>query len=260
MYHESMEELEQLSQIETLWSVVHQAHQTDEAAARDAQRKLLKQYGNAIQRYLKTKIRDSAVVDDIYQDFAIKFVRGDFHKASPEIGRFRTFIRTVLFRQIADYYRIRSRRGDVQLDVEVFEPSAEQDDDARDEQFAQVWRDEMLKKAWDSLYDLEAETGKAWYTVLQTRVNNPQMRSADLACAMSEKLDKAISSANVRVLLHRAREKFSVLLIEAISNSLESNSADQIEEELADLQLLEYCQAALVQFRKKQAERPNGST
>ncbi len=250
-----MEELERLSQIETLWSVVHQAHQTDEDVARDAQRKLLKQYGNAIQRYLTAKIRDPAVVDDIYQDFAIKFVRGDFHKASPEIGRFRTFIRTVLFRQIADYHRKRNRRGDIQLDVEVFEPSEAQDEVAHDEQFAQVWRDEMLKKAWDALYDLEIESGKAWYTVLQTRVNHPQMRSAELARTMSEKLDKTISSANVRVLLHRAREKFSVLLIETISNSLESNSADQIEEELADLQLLEYCQAALSQFRKQQTDQ-----
>lgn len=254
-----MEELDRLSQIETLWSMVHQAHQTDEEVARDAQRKLLKQYGNAIQRYLSTKIRDPAVVDDIYQDFAIKFVRGDFHKASPEIGRFRTFIRTVLFRQIADFYRTRKRRADVQLDVEILEPAAQEDEVPSDEQFVQVWRDEMLKKAWDALYDLEIETGKAWYSVLQTRVNHPKMRSADLARAMSEHLDKPISSANVRVLLHRAREKFSLLLIENISNSLESNSADRIEEELADLQLLEYCQAALSHFRQQQADRQNES-
>ncbi|MEM9410517.1 MAG: sigma factor, partial [Planctomycetota bacterium] len=217
------------------------------------------QYGNAIQRYLNTKIRDAAVVDDIYQDFAIKFIRGDFHKASPEIGRFRTFIRTVLFRQIADYYRSRNRRADVQLEVEILEPVAQDEEPAGDEQFAEVWRDEMLKKAWDALYDLEVESGKAWYSVLQTRVNNPQMRSSDLALAMSEQLDKTISSANVRVLLHRAREKFSVLLIEIISNSLESNSADQIEEELADLRLLEYCQAALAQFREQQEDRRNDS-
>ena len=254
-----MDDLERLSQIETLWSIVHQAHESDEEMAREAQRKLLKQYGNAIQRYLSAKIRDPSAVDDIYQDFAIKFVRGDFHKASPEIGRFRTFIRTVLYRQIADFYRIRKRRGDVQLDAKLFEPTGENDDSTRDEQFVQVWRDEMLKKAWDALYDLEVASGKAWYSVLQTRVKNPQMRSADLANAISEQLDKPISSANVRVLLHRAREKFSFLLIETISNSLESNSVDQIEEELADLQLLEYCQAALAQFRKQQQDQSDSA-
>jgi RNA polymerase sigma-70 factor (ECF subfamily) len=244
-----MGELERLSQIETLWSVVRQAHHSDETAARTAQRQLLQQYGNAIQRYLNTKLRDPAAADDVYQDFAIKFVRGDFRNASPEIGRFRTFIRTVLFRQIADYYRARKRRGDIPLDMQMAEPAADADEETRDEQFVQVWRDEMLKKAWDALYDLEASSGKPWYLVLQLRVQNPQMRSADLARAIGEQLDKPMTSANVRVLLHRAREKFSMLLIETISDSLNSNSADEIEQELADLQLLQYCQAALDQFR-----------
>ena len=247
-----MGELDRLSQIETLWSMVNQAHQSDEQAAREAQRQLLEKYGGAIKRYLNTRLRDSAVADDIYQDFAVKFVRGDFHKASPEIGRFRTFIRTVLYRQIADYFRRRKRRGDVQLDVEQFAPpAAEANSTQRDEEFAQVWRDEMLKKAWDALHELETEHGKPWYSVLQLRVENPKLRSLDLARAMSEQLGKPISSANVRVMLHRAREKFSVLLIEAISSSLENNSPDSIEAELADLKLLEYCQAALAQYREQ---------
>lgn len=247
-----MKELDRLSQIETLWSVVRQAHQSDEAAARDAQRHLLEQYGSAILRYLNAKLRDPAVADDVYQDFAVKFIRGDFQKASPTIGRFRTFLRTVLFRQIADYYRAKKRRGQVQLDVEMYEPASDADEVLRDEQFAEVWRDEMLKQAWDALYDLESKFEKPWYSVLQLRVRNPQMRSADLAKAVGEKLDKPMTSANVRVLLHRAREKFSVLLIETISNSLNATSADDIEHELAELKLLPYCQAALDQLRKRE--------
>ena len=246
-----MGDLERLSQIETLWSVVRNAHQTDEAGARDAQRQLLEQYGNAIQRYLNAKLRDPAAADDIYQDFAIKFVRGDFHKASPDIGRFRTFIRTVLYRQIADFYRRKKRRPKVQLDLELFEPVDDSDQELTDEHFAEAWRDEMLKKAWDALYELESNSKKLWYSVLQLRVRNPQMSSAELARSIADKFGKPMSSANVRVLLHRAREKFSNLLIEAISDSLNSNSADEIEEELADLNLLEYCQAALAQFRSK---------
>jgi len=247
-------DFERLSQIETLWSVVRQAHRTDASDARDAQRKLLEQYGKAIRRYLNTKLRDPAAADEVFQDFAIKFVRGDFHGVTPEKGRFRTFIRTVLFRQVADYYRARKRRGDVQLDVNLIEPVADSDDDQRDEEFVEVWRDEMLKKAWDLLYDLEKSSGKPWYTVLQLRVKNPTMRSAQLAEAVGEHLEKGISSANVRVLLHRAREKFSVLLIETVSSSLNSTSPDEIEEELAELHLLEYCRAALEQFRLAQAK------
>jgi RNA polymerase sigma-70 factor (ECF subfamily) len=249
-----MEGIDRLSQIETLWSVVRVAHQTDESNARDAQRQLLEQYGNAIKRYLNTKLRDPAVADDVYQDFAIKFVRGEFQNVTPEKGRFRTFIRTVLFRQVADFYRSRKRRNDVQLDVNLIEPVGESEEQARNEQFAEVWRDEMLKKAWDALYDLEETSGKPWYSVLQLRVKNPQMRSAQLAEVVGEQLQKPMTSANVRVLIHRAREKFSVLLIETISNSLNSTSPDDIEEELADLELLDYCQAALEHFRKSQQD------
>lgn len=252
---EPQESPDRLSQIETLWSVVRLAHQDGASDARHAQRQLLEQYGNAIRRYLNTKLRDPAAADDVYQDFAIKFVRGEFHKATPEKGRFRTFIRTVLFRQVADYYRARKRRNDVQLDVNLVEPVGESEEAARNAEFAEVWRDEMLKKAWDGLYEMQETSGKLWYSVLQLRVRNPAMRSAQLAEALGEQLDKPISSANVRVLLHRAREKFSVLLIETISNSLNSTSYDDIEEELADLQLLEYCHAALEQFRQAQAKR-----
>ena len=246
-----MNDLTRLSQIETLWSVVQRAHQSDEAASREAQHQLLGQYGSAIRRYLNARLRDTAAADDVYQDFAVKFVRGDFQNASPMSGRFRTYIRTVLFRQVADYYRQRKRRGDVQLDVQIVEPADSEDDEIRNQEFTQVWRDEMLKQAWDALYDLETSSNKPWYSVLQLRVQNPKMGSADLARSMGEQLGKSVSSANVRVMLHRAREKFSVLLIETISSSLNATSADQIEEELADLQLLEYCQAALERFRQQ---------
>lgn len=246
-----MEGPDRLSQIDTLWSVVRRAHDGTATGAQDAQRQLLFQYGHAIQRYLRTKLRDPSAADDVYQDFAVKFVRGDFHKATPEKGRFRTFIRTVLYRQVADFYRERKRKGDVQLNQELIDPVAPSDDDARNDQFAEVWRDEMLKKAWDGLYKLQKTSDKHWYTVLQLRVNNPEMRSAQLASALSDEIGKPISSANVRVLLHRSREKFSGLLIETIADSLDSTCYEEIEAELADLQLLDYCHAALEVLKQK---------
>lgn len=258
-----MEELERLSQIETLWSVVRQAHETDPSGAREAQRKLLQQYGNAIRRYLNTRLRDPVAADDVYQDFAIKFVQGDFHNATPEKGRFRTFIKTVLFRQVADHYRARKRQPALQLDVRLVEPVADSDAEQQDEKFAEVWREEMLQQAWSRLRELEDTSGKPWHSVLRLRVQNPEMRSARLALALGDALGKPVSSANVRVLLHRAREKFSVLLLETISGSLSSTSCEELEAELVDLKLLEYCQTALEQFRdaeRKQNEPSSGGS
>ena len=79
------------------------------------------------------------------------------------------------------------------------------------------------------------------------------MRSVQLARALADELDKPISSANVRVLLHRSRERFSRLLIEAIADSLDSKSCDEIEDELAELRLLEYCHASLEHMTQQAA-------
>ena len=243
-----MEDFNRLSQIETLWSVIRQAHNEDESAARDAQRKLLEQYGSAIQRYLNSKLPE-AVADDIYQDFAIKFVRGDLQNASPDKGRFRTYIRSILFRQVADHFRKIKRQGQ-HLDIQFVEPEDNSSDAPLEEEFAEVWRDEILKKAWGLLEQLEIQSDKPWFSLLQMRVTNPALRSMQLAQWLSEKTGKPISSSNVRVLLHRAREKFAYFLIESISASLNSNSPNEIEDELVELRLLEYCQAALSEYRK----------
>jgi len=83
-----------LSQIETAWSIVRRAHGDESIAARSAQEQLLDQYGSAIQRYLLGALRDATAADDVYQDFAVRFVRGDFHNASQDRGRFRSFLNT----------------------------------------------------------------------------------------------------------------------------------------------------------------------
>ncbi len=240
-----------LSQIETAWSIVRRAHGEESLVARSAQEQLLEQYGSAIQRYLLAALRDPSAADDVYQDFAVRFVRGDFHRASQDRGRFRSFLKTSLFRLVADHYRSRQKHRAIELGNEGI--VAEDSDDAlhREREFTQVWRDEMLKRAWDALLVAEQEAGKPWFSVMQLRVQNPQMRSTALAEALGTQIGKKITPANARVLLHRAREKFSNLLIDCVSNSLNSTELHEVEEELAELELLEYCQNVLEQRRSE---------
>ena len=49
----------------------------------------------------------------------------------------------------------------------------------------------------------------------------------------------------MRVLLHRARERFADLLLEEIAHSLDDPTPDALQDELADLDLLEYVAPAL---------------
>ena len=81
--------------------------------------------------------------------------------------------------------------------------------------------------------------------MLRYRVDHPDLRSPELAAGLSEKLGKPINAGAVRVLLHRARDAFAELLLDEVIESLADESLDEAEEELIELDLLEYCRPAL---------------
>lgn len=244
-----------LSQIETLWSMVYGAHGADPDRQTEAQRELISRYGSAIERYLLGALKDQTAADDAYQDFVLKFLKGDFHNVNPDKGRFRNFLKVVLSRLVADHYRRGIRRPTRPLDSTVQVADA-RDEQQREEEFLNVWRDEMLTHAWHDLAEEEKRTGKPWMRVLWLRVENPQWRSEELAAALSEQTGQEYSSARLRVTLHRSRERFSNYLIQAVANTLPVATNDAIEEELAELKLLQYCSAA-VQQRKRGASEPS---
>jgi hypothetical protein len=127
------------------------------------------------------------------------------------------------------------------------EPAASEQDDAL---FQASWRDDLLARCWKKLDEVERESGKPYYTVLRFRVEEPDLRSPELAEGLSEKLGKPMNAGAVRVLLHRAREEFGDLLLAEVSESLSDNSLEAAEEELIELNLLEYCRPALERRRK----------
>ncbi len=245
---------DRLSQIETAWSIVRRAHGDESLDARSAKEQLIERYGSAIRRYLLGALRDEISADDVYQEFAVSFINGDFHRASQEKGRFRSFLKTALFRLVADHYRAKKRRNAIPLEHDPDAASFVADARVHEEAFAEVWRDEMLKRSWNSLAEAEKRSGKPWFTVMRLRVEQPELRSAQLAELVSAELERPITSANVRVLLHRARERFSALLIDSIAESLNTTCVEEIEEELAELRLLEYCHAALEQRKTNESQ------
>src|SRR5262249_34829660 len=97
-----------LSQIATRWSVLLQAHQETDAAAA-ARQQLLERYCGAVYRYLLAAVRDHHAAEDLTQEFALRFVRGQFRLADPERGRFRDYVKTALFHLVDDYRRRQGR-------------------------------------------------------------------------------------------------------------------------------------------------------
>lgn len=122
---------------------------------------------------------------------------------------------------------------------------------SEDDEFLAAWREELLARSWKELAAHEQASGQPYYTALRFRVDHPELHSPQLAEQLSGVLAKDVSAGAVRVLMHRARELFSDLLLEQVVHSLEDGSPAAVEEELIEMNLLEYCRPALERLRKK---------
>jgi RNA polymerase sigma factor (sigma-70 family) len=237
-----------LQQISTLWAVVSQALAGPPEAVGAAQQQLLRRYRGAVYRYLLAAVRDPDAAEDLAQEFALRFIQGRLRGADPQHGRFRDYLKGVLAHLIADYYR--RRRPPLPLPDGAGEPAAPAGSRAEDDAaFLGSWRQELLARAWEALEAIEGRTGQPFHTVLRFRSDHPELRSAEMAERLAARLGKPLTAAGVRQTLRRARDKFADLLLDEVAQTLRHPTADQLGEELAELGLLQYCQAALDRYR-----------
>lgn len=235
-----------LSGLNTPWTLLRQAHGAS-AEAVAAQQALMCRYGPAVRRYLLAAVRDANVADDLTQEFALALVNGAFHRADAGRGRFRDYVKTVLFRLVAKHRQAR-RKDEAALSPDSPAlASLTAPEENSDREFVEGWRDELLARTWEALADAQP----TFYSVLRFRAAHAKMPSNEMAEALSRQLNRPMTAETVRQTLKRAREKYSDLLLEEVAGSLESPDLDQIEEELQDLELLTYCQEALERRRRQ---------
>jgi RNA polymerase sigma-70 factor (ECF subfamily) len=234
-----------LNQIATLWTVVRQAHNDADADARKARQALLERYGGAVHKYLLGSLRDADAAEELAQDFAVKFLNGSFKGADQQRGRFRDFVKGVLFHLVADYHH-KKKRTPGSFDSDASEPGADCPLAAeRDRVFLESWRDELLGRAWAGLQLQEEENRQPYFSVLRFRADHPDLSSTEMAERLSVRLNKPINAPGVRKTLERARERFADLLLDEVAQAVDTTDREAIEAELADLGLLEWCRPAL---------------
>lgn len=234
-----------LSRISTEWDLVFQAHNGPPSEVTAAQTALLMRYAGAVHRYLLGTLRDPDVAAELDQEFALRFLRGDLHRADPSRGRFRDFLKRAVRNLMIDHHRRQARRPR-SLDANIPEPAAPDQEPADfDQVFLESWRKELLAQAWAGLARYQERTSKPYHDVLQVRVRHPDLRSPELAERLTEKLGKPVAAGWVRQNLHLARDKFAECLMEGVAASLKSPGREEILEELIDLGLLEHCRPAL---------------
>jgi len=244
-----------ISQIETIWPVLRKAHDGQPAEVTAAQQMILQRYRPAVHRYLLACLGDGDAADELCQEFALRFVRGDFRNANPEKGRFRDLLKSALYHLIIDYHK-RRQRGMPQLALDGPEPVADpQSTFDCDRQFLKAWRADLLNKAWEALALEERRSGRPLHTVLHCRAANPELRSMQMAEQLSERLGKEVTADWVRKWLHTGRERFAELLLNEVARSLRDPEPDAVMQELIDLELFQYCKVAVDRWRQRLAER-----
>jgi DNA-directed RNA polymerase specialized sigma24 family protein len=233
-----------ISRLSTHWDELIRAHGEPGDEATAARRALLGRYIGAVFRYLLAVAHDDAVAEELSQEFALRFLRGDFKNADPGRGRFRNYLKTALFRLVAEYRRgERARPAPLTADSRQA-PAAAADLADPDGAFETEWRGELLARAWEALAEAEARDGHLYHTVLRWRSEHPDVPAQVLAEELSVRLSRPMQDTAVRQMLHRAREKFAILLRAEVAASLATDDPTRLEEELIALGLLPYCHPA----------------
>lgn len=231
---------ERLSRISTEWTMILQAHAGAADEPAKARNRLLLQYAGAVYRYLLGVVRDPDVASDLSQEFALRFVRGDFRRADRERGRFRDYVKTAVAHLVKDHYRSRQTYPRTLSDAD--EPFAATPPDHDTEiRFVDTWREELLERTWKAL----ADDNLTYHAVLLLRVDEPELSSPQMAERLSATLGRPMSADGVRKTLERAQKKFAELLVAEVAASLWPGDEGQLARELRDLDLLKYCQSAV---------------
>jgi DNA-directed RNA polymerase specialized sigma24 family protein len=232
-----------LSQLATHWSLLWQAHAGEAGAAQSARAALLQRYGGAVYRYLFAVARDPDVAQDLAQEFALRFLRGDLRKADPSRGRFRDLVKVVLLHLVADYFRARQHPPAPLPDDSSVMPATPPDQEATEREFVRLWRAELIDRTWEALH--ADGDRQPHYDVLRWRVDHPGQTADEAAAELGPRQGMPLTAVYYRQLLHRARRRFAELLFDEVARSLDTSDRDQVVQELADLELLVYCRPVL---------------
>jgi RNA polymerase sigma-70 factor (ECF subfamily) len=221
-----------LTEMETSWTTIRSAHIAG-PEGQAAMGELIGRYHDAVLRYLRLKLRDSNLADEVFQEFWTKLLTHKLAGADGNKGRFRDYVRTVLHRLIIDHFRGRK--------LQALPPGDLLDPSLPDADYDRVWREAVLKRALTRLETYELKTPKNRYaTVLALRRDNQGKSIEEIATLLSEKVGSPITPESFRKTLQRARTKYFELLIQELRDTIHPATDEDIEQEIQALGLGQY--------------------
>lgn len=224
-----MPENPRLTEIPTSWTTIRIAH-TSGPERESAMGELIGRYHDAVGRYLRLKLRDANLADEVAQEFWAKLLTHKLAGADPSKGRFRDYLRTVLHRLIIDHFRGRK--------LQQLPPGDLLDPSTPDHDFDRVWRQSVVNRVRSRLETYEMNTPKNRYCrVLNLRVADPEASIEELASQLQLATGSRVTPEAFRKTLQRARAKFLELLIQELRETIHPAGPEDIEAEINDLGL-----------------------
>jgi RNA polymerase sigma-70 factor (ECF subfamily) len=229
-----------LTNLETSWTTIRTAHIAG-PEGQAAMGELIGRYHDAVLRYLRLKLRDTNLADEVFQEFWTKLLTHKLAGADCNKGRFRDYLRTVLQRLIIDHFRTRK--------LQALPPGDLLDPNQHDADYDRVWREAILKRALTRLETYELKTPKNRYaTVLALRRDNQGKSIEEIASKLSEQIGSKITPESFRKTLQRARGKYFELLIQELRDTIHPATDEDIEEEIKSLGLGQFYRRYLSQI------------
>lgn len=218
-----------IEHISTCWPMIHNPVQ------------FVMRYAPAIRKYVSALVRNPHDADEVAQDFLVRVLDKGFCPENVTRGRFRDYLKAaVRYSAISHLRRTRPAQVSAEQLDSLAQPNA-----AADHEWASEWRTCLLERVWQGLELHEQKTGSPFHTVLRRHTEFPDATSETHAAAVSKSLGRAIRADNYRQQLHRARQHFAKLIVDEVRQTLQLPTAESIEQELADLQLLPYVRDCL---------------
>ena len=172
----------------------------------------------------------------IAQEFAVRFLRGDFRRADPGRGRFRDYLKTALIHLVTDYRRAQ-RTAPPAVAAGTAAPEPADDDDV----FLASWQAELLDRTGTFRCRPSDASTRSCCSGEEPDLPSPviaERPAVQLGRPTAVAVRKA-SPANPR------RRYFAELLVAEVARSLDEATPIEIEAELRELDLFRYCRSAL---------------
>lgn len=220
---------------------------------RQAREQEIQRYQPASTAYLSAMVKNPERAAEVWEGVIEKWLAGAMNGYDPTQS-FRVYLKGVL--RNAVFTHSRKRRQAAQRAMLQFEEEhdvADSLEEVASIAFDQKIRDDLLERTLSAIREDNAQQHDVIRMMMTAAAsNNHPPSSREIAQVLSQQSGKSVSEVAARQIKSRAHDRFPRELIRQTQQMIASSDLDRLEETLADLKLLVYCEKTLRKMRDQQ--------